>query len=422
VHLPYREVLAEREFRLFIGARAISQLGNFASMTVIAFAVLSIGGGAGGVGLVLGAESLTMTVLLLYGGVLGDRMSRRRLLIYADLFRFLTQGLTAGLLLAGVAQLWELVILQLLSGAAAGINVPSVNAISQDTVPDRLRKDCNAGQSLVASVSSVAGPGLGALMTAAWSPGAALAVDAISFLTSASLLSMLRVGDQHTPAQENVLTTARRGWDEFRSRRWLWSVTVLAGLAILTEYAPVMALGLVISRQWLGGVSAWAAILAAMGLGGVAGGAVSGWLHPRKPLAWVVWGSVLWLPLLPLLAFHAPVWSIAAAAALMGFDNSLYFTFWDTTVQQRVPRKILARVRSFDALGTWGTSPVAYLLIGPVIALLGVSRTLLAGAAILAAATVAVGILPEVRTFTDLDRQPTAANEPTDIPQQASGT
>src|SRR5258708_34923794 len=147
MRLPYRDVLAQHEFRLFIGARTISQLGNFASVTVLAFAVLSIGAGAGGVGLVLGAESLAMTVLLLLGGVLGDRMPRRRLLVHADLFRFITQGLTAALLLAGAARLWQLGILQLLSGAAAGINIPSINAIGQDTGPAPRRKGRNAAHS-----------------------------------------------------------------------------------------------------------------------------------------------------------------------------------------------------------------------------------------------------------------------------------
>src|SRR5260221_13059788 len=104
MRLPYRDVLAQHEFRLFIGARTVSQLGNYASITVIAFAVLSTGAGAGGVGLVLGAESLAMTVLLLLGGGLGDRMSRGRLLVLPDLFRFLTQGLTSALLLDAEAR------------------------------------------------------------------------------------------------------------------------------------------------------------------------------------------------------------------------------------------------------------------------------------------------------------------------------
>jgi MFS family permease len=417
VRLPYRDVLGQREFRLFIGARTASQLGNYASITVIAFAVLSTGAGAGGVGLVLGAESLAMTVLLLLGGVLGDRMARRRLLVSADLIRFLTQGLTAALLLAGVAQLWELVILQFLSGAASGIVVPSIYAISQETVPERLRKDNNAMQSLVAAVSAVVGPGLGALITAASNPGGALAADAFTFLISAVLLSRLRVGNERADATENAFANMRKGWYEFRRRRWLWSVTVLSGVSVLVVYAPIMALGPVVARQWLGGVSAWAAILVAMGVGGIAAGVVAAWMHPTKPLAWVVWGLILWLPMLPLLAFHAPVWSIAVAAALMGFSNTLYWTFWGTTVQQRVPGDVLARVNSFDSLGIYGTSPVAYLLIGPAVALVGVSGTLLAGAVILIVATVAVGLVPEVRTFTDLDRELSTRHTPP-VPEQ----
>jgi MFS family permease len=406
VDLPYRDVLRQREFRLFISARTVSQLGNYASITVIAFAVLSIGAGAGGVGLVLGAESLAMAVLLLLGGVLGDRMSQRRLLVSADLSRFLTQGLTAALVLAGVARLWELVILQFLSGAASGIVVSSIYAISQETVPERLRKDNNALQSLVLSVCTVVGPGLGALVTAVSSPGGALAADACSFLVSAALLSRLRVGGERGEAGENAFANMRQGWHEFRRRRWLWSVTVLCGVSVLVVYAPMMAPGPVVARHWLGGVNAWAAIVAAMGIGGIVAGIVAVRIHPAKPLAWVVWGSISWLPVLPLLAFHAPVWSIAAAAALFGFDTAMYWTFWGTIVQQRVPKDVLARVNSFDSLGIYGPSPVAYFLIGPVVALLGVSGTLLTGGVILTIAVVAVGLVPEIRTFTDLDHAP----------------
>jgi hypothetical protein len=176
-----------------------------------------------------------------------------------------------------------------------------------------------------------------------------------------------RLRKDNNAMQSLVMAVAnmRQSWHEFRRRRWLWSVTVLSGVSVLVVYAPIMALGPVVARQWLGGVSAWAAILAAMGIGGIVAGGIVAWMHPAKPMAWVVWGSILWLPVLPLLAFHVPVWSIAAAAALFGFDNALYWTFWGTTVQQRVPKDVLARVNSFDSLGIYGPSPVAYFLIGP---------------------------------------------------------
>jgi hypothetical protein len=177
-------------------------------------------------------------------------MPRRRLLVIGDLFRFLTQGLTAAV------------------------------------VPARLRKDSNAMQSLVAAVSTVAGPGLGALITALSSPGGALAADAISFLLSAVLLSRLRVGNESAEGGQAVA-------------RW---------------------------RQRLGRHTG------RHGHRRHRRGRGSGLDASAKPLAWVVWGSIWWLPVLPLLAFRAPVWSIAVAAGLMGFDTTVYWTFWGTAV------------------------------------------------------------------------------------------
>src|SRR5258706_6335316 len=119
--------------------------------------------------------------------------------------------------------------------------------------------------------------------------------DAFSFLFSAMLLSRLRVGNERAEATENAFANLRQGWHEFRRRRWLWSVTVLSGVSVLVVYAPIMALGPVVARQWLGGVSAWAAILAAMGIGGIVAGAPAAPVPPPKPRGRGGCGSVLLL-------------------------------------------------------------------------------------------------------------------------------
>jgi predicted MFS family arabinose efflux permease len=415
--LPYRAAFAEREFRIFISARMISQLGNQATVTVLAFATLSIGGGIGGVGLVLGAEALSLALFLLVGGVIGDRFSRRRVMILADSARFLSQGLSAALLLAGVAHVWELAVLQVVTGAGSAIYMPSLSAIGQETVPPELRKDANALQSLVAAVSTIAGPGLGALLAVLWTPGAAMAADALTFLFSAALLTRLRIGGQRTPAEESALSGLVEGWHEFRSRRWVWSITALCAIALMASYTPLMVLGPVIAKSRLGGVSAWAVILVGLGVGGVIGGFAVSWLKPRKPLAWVVWGTTLMLPLMVLLAVHAPVWTLAIAAVAMGFDTSTYWTFWWTALQQRVPDDVLSRVMSFDWVGTYALGPLAYLLVYPVVLLIGISGTLFAGAGLVLVATIATGAIQEVRTFTDLE-----AEAATEVPGAAEPT
>src|SRR5258706_1153162 len=119
--------------------------------------------------------------------------------------------------------------------------------------------------------------------------------DAFSVLFSAMLLSRLRVGNERAEATENAFANLRQGWHEFRRRRWLWSVTVLSGVSVLVVYAPIMALGPVVARQWLGGVSARAAILAAMGIGGIVPGAPARRMHPAQPPRPGGLGLTLWV-------------------------------------------------------------------------------------------------------------------------------
>lgn len=417
--IPYRAVLAEREYRLFISARLISQLGNQAAVTVIAFATLSIGADVGGVALVLGAEALSLSLFLLVGGVIGDRYSRRLVMALADLVRFFSQGLSAVLLLAGVATVWQLALLQVVTGAASAVYMPSLSAIGHETVPSELRKDANALQSLVASSTTIVGPGLGALLAVAWSPGGALALDALSFLISAILLSRLRVGQQRATFEENALRGLREGWDEFRSRRWVWTITVLSALALVLTYVPLMVLGPIVADERLGGVEAWAVILVGIGFGGVVGGIAVSWMKPRKPLRWVVWGNLLGLPLTVLLAFHAPVWALAIAAVGTGFDTATFWTFWWTALHQRIPDDVLSRVMSFDWIGTYALGPLAYLLVYPAVSLLGISTTLLLGAALVLVATIATGLVPEVRAFVDPEQEAKPAVTVSDEPDAA---
>src|SRR5258706_9613896 len=107
--------------------------------------------------------------------------------------------------------------------------------------------------------------------------------DAFSFLFSAMLLSRLRVGNERAEATENAFANLRQGWHEFRRRRWLWSVTVLSGVSVLVVYAPIMALGPVVARQWLRRLPGLAPILSAMRLAGVIPAAPGTAMAPPKP-------------------------------------------------------------------------------------------------------------------------------------------
>ncbi len=388
--------MAEREFRLLITARLVSQLGNQAATTVTGLAVLTFGD-ATDVGLVLAAESLALAAFLVVGGVLGDRHPRRRLMMAADLVRFASQGLTAALVVFGCARLWQVVALQVVSGAAAGVYLPAVTAIGAEASSAEYRGAANALRSLVNAVTAILGPALGGLLAVAVGPGQALVVDAGTFAVSAAVVSALRVGRRPGGDRQHVVAQVRAGWREFRSRRWLWTVTTLAALCGMLVFAPLMVLGPVIALSTPGGAGAWASVLSALGVGAVAGGILITRRTPRRPLVWVVSGALLLLPLPLLLAVGAPLPALWCGALAMGVEQSAYWTLWQTTLQQRIPTDLLSRVSSFDWLGYYAVGPLGYLLTPLGVSAFGVTATLLGGVVVVSTVVCALLLLPEVR-------------------------
>src|SRR3954471_18530307 len=98
----------ERQFRLLFLGQALSVIGDRITQVVLPFAVLSIGGSVGDVGLVAAAGVFPFIVLGIIGGVVADRIERRRILIASDAVRLGTQALAGILLVSGHAEVWHL--------------------------------------------------------------------------------------------------------------------------------------------------------------------------------------------------------------------------------------------------------------------------------------------------------------------------
>src|SRR5579875_895176 len=93
------EVLRFRDLRFVFGATLASNLGDGIVSVALAFAVLDLTGSATDLGIVLAARAVAQVVVMLIGGVVADRVSRRSVMIAADLGRFGSQ-VTIGVLLA----------------------------------------------------------------------------------------------------------------------------------------------------------------------------------------------------------------------------------------------------------------------------------------------------------------------------------
>ena len=388
--------LHEREFRLLFAGQSVSLLGDGVVGVALAFAVLDLTGSASDLGFVLAARTVPLVALLLAGGVFADRLSRRSVMVMADIARFTSQGLTAALLLSGRARVWEIALLQVVHGAAtAFFNPASTGLVPMTISPERLQQ-ANGIRALSMATATVVGPAVGGVLVATVGPGWAMAADASSFAISAAFLAHLRLPAQDRLPAQSFVRELRAGWDEFRGRTWVWVFVTWAGLGNLGT-AAFSVLGAAIARESLGGARAWALIVAALGAGSIAGSMTALHAKLRRPLVSAALGlGTFALPTAALaLALPAPV--IAAGALFAGAASMLANTLWETALQQHIPTATLSRVSAYDWFGSMAFAPVGYAVAGAAGAAIGFSTTMWIVAAFFAFSAPVVAALPSVR-------------------------
>src|SRR3954471_19567928 len=108
----------DRNFRFLFAARAVSYVGTYLAPIAVAFAILDRGGSATEVGLGFAAWTVAQVATLAFGGVVGDRLPRRAVMIGSDTSSFAVRTVMGVLLVAGHAHIWELIALQAVGGAS----------------------------------------------------------------------------------------------------------------------------------------------------------------------------------------------------------------------------------------------------------------------------------------------------------------
>ena len=227
--------------------------------------------------------------------------------------------------------------------------------------------------------------------------GWVFAVDSGRYVVSAGYVAFLRIPARRPKeARESFARGLAGGWHELRSRTWVWASIVYFSIWNLA-IAPFFVLGPLVFERELGGASSWGLNGTGAAIGGVVGGAIALRFRPRRPLA-AAYALLAVSALQPaLLTFPAPVWVLAAAAALAVNNLVIGNTLWLTVLQERIPRDAISRVSAYDWMGSLVFMPVGYAVAGPLAGAIGIDTTLWITAAILLGSNVAIMAVPSIR-------------------------
>ena len=189
VERPNRLALLRRSpsFGLLFFATTGSSVGTYVAATALTLDIWARTSSGLWVAALLIADILPIVVVGLVLGPLVDRLSRRGLMIASDLVRF---GVFAALPFVHSAA--AIVVLAGVAGVATGFFRPAAYAGLPNLVPDDELANANSLLQTVENVAWMVGPLIGAGMVALWSPSVPYAVNALTFLVSASLVAKIR--------------------------------------------------------------------------------------------------------------------------------------------------------------------------------------------------------------------------------------
>lgn len=406
--------LSSASFRWLLAGRTSTVLGNAMAPVALAFAVLDLTGSASDLGLVVACRSVANVAVLLFGGVLADRLPRGLLLAGASAAAALTQGAVAALVITGTASIPLLALLSVANGALAAISFPAAAALVPSTVASAQLRSANALLRLSLNGGAIVSVSVGSLLIAALGPGIGLAIDAGSFALAALLFAVLdtrlrsapafaradRVEEaavEESPPPSKMLQDLREGWREFRSRTWVWVVVAQFAVVNAAFVGAISILGPLVADSSFGRGS-WGLVLAGETVGLAAGSLLALKWRPRRALGiGVALTAVCALPVAGL-ALTPNVLLLIVMFGLGGLALEQVSVAWDQSLQHHIPADRLARVYSYDAVGSFVAIPLGEIAVGPLSTAFGSPAVLIGCAAVIVAACAAAASVRSVWT------------------------
>ena len=383
-----------RFLRVWAG-QASGAVGDQLLPVALSLYALHQGAGVTGVGLIMTGRAAALVLCLMIGGTLADRVSRTRLLLTADAVRAVVL-LTTAVFLSHM-QVGQLPLLTALLGGAEALSRPSYRSLVGGILPDALLERGNALVAAAQRSAALLGALLGAVAVSAIGVRATLLVAAAVYALGA--LTVLRVPDTASRSRRaTALAEAVGGLRAVRERPWVAAVMITVSLHLFAGSATALTLLPVIARQDMGGGLAYGACIAAMAAGALPAVALAGRWQPASPgmvamLGLTGFALVPWSLTIPVL----PV--VMAGFAVGGFVAEGYMVYWLSALQRAIPEESLGKVMALDQLSAFALLPVGYALVGPTVATVGQTATLLAGGSVVLLSSLLCLTGPGVRAF-----------------------
>jgi MFS transporter, DHA1 family, staphyloferrin A biosynthesis exporter len=391
--------LRHRNYRLLWFGSVISNSGDWMDQIALNWLVYQLSGSAVQLAILNLCRLAPIFVFTLVGGVIADRVERRRLLFVTQAVAMILALVLAVLTFSGLVRIWMVLLVAVGRGIVLSFNQPARQSLISELVPRDYLKNAIALNSATINLTRVLGPIVGGVLIATAGVAGAFALNAASFMAVLIALAMMRFPDRPPPKTRGSVLSELAGGLSYLQQRPTLRTLVLLALVPMVLGMPYMTMLTVFASDVLQAGGGGLGLLTACS--GV--GAVSGALWVAANAHRVRLGPLMFVGLIgfgtALLVFSLSPWFWISVLALVavGAGQQVYMASNNALIQTNVEEEFRGRIVSTLFLNR-GMVPLGTMLAGIGTSMFGVQATVGAmAAALVALALTASRLAPAAR-------------------------
>jgi MFS family permease len=374
-------------YRLWFTGQLVSLVGTWMQITAQGFLVFELTQSPVYLGYVGFAAGIPSILLMLFGGVIADRVPRRNLLVITQSTMMILAVILAALTFSGIVQAWHIVLLALALGVANAFDAPAAQAFVLELVERKDLPNALALNATLFNLATVVGPTAAGLTYAAFGAAWCFTINAISFLAVIVALLRMRLPPRELARRtQSALDQVKDGLRYIVARPILRTLLTVPAVAVLfsTAYATLLPAWAV---DVLGGNAATNGLLqSARGAGSLIGALmIAAVSHLGLQGRWLTIGTFVYPALL--LVFAAIRWASLSFLVLagVGWGGMLVYNMSNTLLQLHVSDEMRGRVMSISSMTMFGGMPLGSLWSGALAQVVGPPLTIVTGALVMLA-------------------------------------
>ena len=344
-----------KQYRRLYIAGFVTALGSQATYVAVPFQLRLLTHSTLDVGSLGLAELLPLIVFGLYGGVLADRLNRRRLIISMEQVLMVSTAVLFVNALLPHPQAWILYVDAFVAAGAGSLQRPSIEAMNQMFVPHDLQRAASTLANIRSTTASIIGPALGGFAAVEFGAGSVYLANLVTFSLSLILLYTLRATAASVPAEGDV-AALRSGIRYVMSRPDIVGTYVIDLLAMILAF-PVVMLPFVAARFH----ETYALPLLYCGIpaGALVATLTSGWSRAvhRYGRAIVV-AAALWGLGIALFGYSSTLWLVFLGLAVGGGADAISGIFRTTMWNESIPPEMRGRMAGIEMI-SYSLGPTA---------------------------------------------------------------